>query len=118
MVTRARRGASRLGCLVSVLLAVTVAYFGFNIGEVYLRFYRMRDAMSQEARFAQNRDDVAIRIRLAALADSLGLPDDAGRIVIRRDARSVTISTDYSEHVELPLFVRTFRFTPRVVHAF
>jgi hypothetical protein len=81
---------------VSVLLAVTIAYFGFNIGEVYLRFYRLRDAMAQEARFAHNRDDDAIRLRLAA----------------------VVIKSNYTEHVELPLFVREFHFEPQVVRRF
>lgn len=112
------RGASRLGCLVSLLLVVTVAYFGFNIGEVYLRFYRMKDAMMQDARFAHTRDDEAIRLHLAAVADSLGLPDEAGRIMIQREARRIVISTRYSERVELPLFVREFRFNPRVVQSF
>lgn len=119
MVTRrARRGTSRLGCLVSLLLVVTVAYFGFNIGEVYLRFFRLRDAMEQDARFAHNRDDVAIRAHLTAVVDSLGLPDEASRVTIRREARRIVISTAYSEHVELPMFVKEFRFTPQVIRAF
>ena len=117
MVT-ARRGASRLGCLVGALLLVTVAYFGFNIGEVYVRFYRLKDAMAQEARFAHNRDDNDIRLRLAAVADSLGLPDEAGRAIITRDAARITIKVDYTEHVELPLFVREFHFAPQVVRTF
>jgi hypothetical protein len=92
-------------------------YFGFNIGEVYLRFYGS-DAMEQEARFAHNRDDNTIRIRIAAVADSLGLPDEAGRVVIRREASRIILSTDYTEHVELPLFVREFRFQPQIVRQF
>jgi hypothetical protein len=117
-VVTGRRGTSRLGCLVGLLLLVTVAYFGFNIGEVYVRFYRLKDAMAQEARFAHNRDDDAIRFRLAAVADSLGLPDDAGRVTITRDAARIVIKTRYSEHVELPLFVREFHFAPQVVRTF
>ncbi len=115
---RERRGASRLGCLVSLLLVVTVAYFGFNLGEVYFRFYRLKDAMVQEARFAHNHDDDSIRLRLAAVADSLGLPDDAGRIIVNRDARRIILRTSYTEHVELPLFVRDFHFAPQVVRTF
>jgi hypothetical protein len=103
---------------VSLLLVVTIVYFGFNIGEVYVRFYRLRDAMAQEARFAHNRDDNAIRLRLAALVDSLGLPDDAGRIIINRDASRIIIKSIYSETVELPLFVREFHFEPQVVRRF
>ena len=117
MVTR-RHGKSRLGCLVSLLILAAVAYFGFNIGEVYLRFFRLKDAMVQEARFAHNRDDNAIRLRLAAVADSLGLPETAGRMVIQRQSNRIIISTDYSEHVELPMFVREFRFAPKVVRQF
>jgi hypothetical protein len=117
MVIR-RRGTSRLGCLVSLLLLVTVLYFGVNIGEVYLRYYRLRDAMEQEARFARTHDDEAIQRRLSAFADSIGLPDDAGRFRIRRSANRITISTEYSEHVELPLFVRVLRFKPNVEHDF
>jgi len=117
-VVTPRRGRSRLGCLVSLLLVSAVAYFAFNIGEVYLRFLRLKDAMEQEARFAHNRNDEAIRLRLAAVADSLGLPDDAGRMVIRRESTRIIISTSYSEHVELPMFVREFRFAPQVVRRF
>ena len=113
-----RRGTSRLGCLLGLLILVAVAYFGFNIGEVYVRFFRLKDAMVQEARFAHNRDDEAIRLRLAAVADSLGLPPEAGRMVIRREAARIIISTDYSEHVELPMFVREFRFAPKIVRQF
>jgi hypothetical protein len=117
-VVTGRRGTSRIGCLVGLLLVVTIAYFGFNIGEVYLRFFRLRDAMEQEARFAHNRTDDAIRLRMAALADSLGLPEAAGRLRIIRRSDRITISSDYSEHVELPLFVREFKFTPQVVRSF
>jgi hypothetical protein len=117
-VVTSRRGTSRLGCLVGVLLLVTVAYFGFNIGEVYVRFFRLKDAMAQEARFAHNRDDNTIRLHLAAVADSLGLPDEAGRVIVTRDAARIIIKTRYTEHVELPLFVREFHFEPQVVRTF
>jgi hypothetical protein len=117
MVTR-RDGRSRLGCLVGLLLLVTITYFGFNIGEVYFRFLRLKDAMVQEARFADSRDDDAIRLRLAAVADSLGLPDEAGRVRVVRSANRIVISSEYTEHVELPLFVREFRFAPQVVRTF
>ena len=103
-----------LGRLVFVLLGVTVAYFGFNVGEVYLRFYRFRDAIEQEARFARQRDDDTIRRRLASVADSLGLPSEAARISVRRSLNAIEISSEWAETVELPMFVREFRFTPRV----
>ncbi len=110
----ARRGAGKLGCLVTLLLVATVAYFGMNVGEVYLRFYGFRDAMAQEARFAGQNPDDAIRKHLRARADSLGLPDEAGAVQVRRTANRITISSEYLEVVEFPMFVRTLRFAPTV----
>lgn len=109
-----RRGASKLGCLVTLLLGATIAYFGVNVGEVYLRYYRFRDAMTQEARFARQNNDDAIRTHLRALADSLDLPDEAGAVKVRRTGTRITISSEYHETVEFPMYVRTLRFTPSV----
>jgi hypothetical protein len=114
-MVKARAGAGRLGCLVGLLLLVTIVYFGFNIGEVYFRYYRLKDAMEQEVRFAETRDDAAIRSHMKSVADSLGLPEAAGRVSIERTNTRVVISSDYSEHVELPMFVREFHFKPRAV---
>ncbi|MEP7383915.1 MAG: hypothetical protein ABI910_19670 [Gemmatimonadota bacterium] len=97
----------------SLLLFVTIGYFAVNIGEVYLRYYAFDDAIQQEVRFASTRTDDAIRHRLVAIADSLGLPEEAGHVQVYRTTSRITISADYSEHVELPLFVRAFRFQPR-----
>jgi len=111
-VVRARRGAGKLGCLFSLLLLVALGYFAVNIGEVYLRYYTFNDAIAQEVRFASTRTDEAIRRRLGALADSLGLPEDAARVNVRRTGNRIRVSVEYSEHVELPLFVREFHFAP------
>lgn len=108
------RGVGKLGCLVLLLISVTVGYFAVNIGEVYLRYYRFTDAMRQDARFAHTLSDEAIRKHLASLADSLGLPEVAGRVIVRRSANRIVLSSDWSEHVELPLFVREFHFSPEV----
>lgn len=109
-----RRGANTLGCLFSLLIAVTVAYFAFNVGEVYVRHYRFLDAMRQEARFASSRSDVEVIRRLAAVADSLGLPNEASPVRLHRSANRLTIAADYVETVELPMRTRDIRFSPRV----
>ncbi|MEO7964373.1 MAG: hypothetical protein ABIT38_10770 [Gemmatimonadaceae bacterium] len=111
MVT-SRRGATKLGCLMSLLLSVTIAYFGVGFGEVYLRSYRFKDAMEQEARFAASRTDEVIVRRLAATADSLGLPEAASRISVRRNGTRVVISATYTEYVVMPFYSRELHFTP------
>ena len=117
-LSRSRAGRSTLGCLVMLLIVVAAGYFGVNVGEVYLRYYRFHDSMAQNARFAGHFDDDAIRNNLSLAADTLNLPEAAHQIQIRRREHSITISTDYYERVELPLYVREIHFQPRVESTF
>jgi len=118
VVRRSRRGRTNLGCLFGLLLVVAIAYFGFNVGEAYWRSYKFEDAMRQQVRFALQRTDRQIVAALRAKADSLGLPEDARRIQVRRTRAGISISTKYVEIVELPLLVREISFTPRVEGTF
>lgn len=108
-----RPGASTLGCLVMLLLLAAVSYFGFHVGEKFLGYYRFRDAMRQEARFAGRNSDLVIRTRLRALADSIDLPDEAHTIRISRGEHSISISAEYREVIEGPVVMRGIRFNPR-----
>ena len=112
MVKR-RTGRTNFGCLLTLLLVVTAAYFGVSIGEPYLRYYRYLDGMKQEARFSARFTDEDIQRRLAALADSLGLPEAAGKVRVRRASNRISLSTSYYERVEMPLIVRDILFTPQ-----
>jgi hypothetical protein len=107
-----RRGRSSLGCLLVLLLVAAALYFGVNIGEVYWRFYEYQDAMRQEVRFAAQIPDDRMKLHLSALADSLGLPEEATDVTIDRSKTDISVSAEYSEQVELPLFVRQIRFKP------
>lgn len=102
-----------MGCLFSLLIVAAVGYFGVNVGEVYWRFYQYRDDMVQEVRFAAHNQNDAIANRLAAEADSLGLPDPAGHVLIRRSSSAISIESYYDEPVELPGHVRELHFHPR-----
>ncbi len=118
MVTPRRRGASTLGCLFTLLIIVTLGYFGINIGKVYYRHYAFQDAMRQEARFASHRTDDEITSHLRALADSLGLPPTAKRVHIRRGERMIFIWSDYFETLELPGIAKDVELTAHVERAF
>ena len=113
-----RHGKSSLGCLVSLLLVVAIGYFAVNIGEVYFRYYQFRDSMQQAAQFASRLSDDDIRTRLRLAADSLGLPEAAQKVQIRRREHSIVVSNDYYEHVELPGYVREIHFQPRAESSF
>jgi hypothetical protein len=99
----ARRGATNLGCLLPLLIVAIAVYFAIDFGQVYFRAYQFKDAMTSEANFATTLSDEAITRRLVALADSLQLPPGAELITIVRSPRSITISSDYDEIIQLPM---------------
>lgn len=109
---RRRRGASTLGCVVSLLLFAGALYYGVRIGEVYLRYYRLLDVMRFQASLARSNRDEDIARRLTATADSILGQTPVFRL--KRAPRRITIQTEYSERVELPFYKHTFVLRPRV----
>ena len=106
-----RRGASSLGCLVSLVLFLAAAYYGIHIGGIYWRYYQLLDDMRQQAVFARQNTDQVIQQRLTAQADSL--LGNAPQFRIQRTNSRVIIDTQYQESVDLPLLKRTFTLRPR-----
>jgi len=105
MVTRAarpQRGASRLGCLIQLVILGGLLYFGLYAGQDLLEYYRLRDAMKQEARFATLRTDAQIRDRIRSFADSVGLPEEASDINIVRGENTIQIWSEYDQPLRLP----------------
>ena len=116
----ARGGRTSLGCLMLLALIGVGAYVGSYVGELYWREYQFRDAMRQQIRFASQMSDQTIQANLATFADSLGLPDDASdnlSIDRSRDG-TMTITSEYDEQVQLPIFKRTFHLKPRAEGSF
>jgi hypothetical protein len=109
-----RRGAGGLGCLISLVLFAAALYYGINIGQVYLRYYQILDGMRTQARHAPSLHDDVIDRRLTEQEDSL-LPGGAPKFTIIRggNPNRITIETEYSEEVNLPLFKHTFVLRPR-----
>jgi len=117
-MVRPRRGAGQLGCLVMLMLIAAVVYFGLNIGQVFWNYYQLEDRMRTEARYASKRTDGVIRRRIEAFADSLGMPESARNVHVRRTEHAIFIWSDYSEHIELPGYVREVHFNPQATGAF
>lgn len=124
MVTRRgpvprRRGGSRLGCLVQIFLVGALIYFGIYAGQDMLEFYRFRDAMKQQARFASGRSDQQIKDRLKAFADSVGLPDGASSVTVIRENNRIRISSEYDQPLRLPFdYQHSVRLRPSAESGF
>jgi hypothetical protein len=112
-MVRPRAARSSLGCLFMLLVLSVLIFFGARIGEVYWRAYEFEDAIKQEVRFARQIPDDRMLRHLRAVADSLGLPEEAQQISIQRGNGRIVVESRYRERVQLPLFVQEFRFTPR-----
>jgi hypothetical protein len=114
-MVRARSGRSTLGCLFTLLILMAIGYFSEKIARPFWEDYQFKDRMRQEARFAAKRSDLTIQRRLRQYADSLGLPEAAQKVSVRRRQGTIEIWTEYYVVVELPGTVRHFRFAPQVV---
>jgi hypothetical protein len=95
-----------------------IGYFGVNLGRVYWRFYEFQDDMRQEVRFASQHTNDQIVLALRASADSLGLPEGAGKISIRRNNKGIAVEAEYYENVELPMYVKELHFHPHAEGTF
>ncbi len=114
--TGGRRGASFLGCLLSLALLGVAAWYGGHIGLVYWRQYQLIDEMKVNARHASSLPDPTIRNRLdAKVREVFGL-DRTMRFEISRPRgrQSIRIETQYRDSVDLPFFQRGFPFQLRV----
>ena len=107
-----RRGASSLGCLLTLAIVAAIGYFGVNIGGVYWREYQFQDAMRQQVRFSSQATNDAIIADLRAMADTLDLPDEARKITVHRSQKAITVEARYDEHVELPFLKRDIHLHP------
>ena len=108
-----RRGAGNLGCLLSLLLFVAALYYGVHIGEVYLRYYRLLDAMRFQASIAPSVTDDVIQRRLMATADSLLGHTPTFQVLRTGNPARITIQAEYQDSVDLPFFKRAFPLHPR-----
>jgi len=108
-----RHGRSQLGCLVSSAIVAAVVYSGVNLGGVLWNYYQYPDRMRQEVRFAASRSDAVIKRRLATFADSLGLPESARIVHVKRGQKLISIWAEYYDNIEFPGFVREIHFNPQ-----
>lgn len=114
----ARPGITKVGCLAALLVFAALLYFGLPAGQAYWRYLQYRNAMRDEIRFRGEATDGRLRARLGAIADSLGLPEEAGVLSIDRQRGVLTIEASYEETWKLPGYEKRIRFEPRASGSF
>lgn len=112
-----RRGTSATGCLFQILILGGLVYGGMHIGQPYYRYYRYRDAINQQARFAILRSDDSVRKDILANADSLALPQAAYYVQIARTEHGIHIWVSYTDSWTVWRYTRPVYFTIDVKRA-
>jgi hypothetical protein len=88
-------------------------------GEDALMYYRLQDAMRNEANFATARTDGEILTRLRAFGDSVKVPEAAKDFNIARDESGIRIWSDYDLEYKLPLnYSKVFHLHPSAERKF
>ncbi|MFN2432195.1 MAG: hypothetical protein ABR599_05150 [Gemmatimonadota bacterium] len=103
-----------MGCLLWLVLLVGAGYVALQLGRPYVQAWRFEDAIQGQGAAAETNTDAEIRSFLAESAVRLDIPLEARDIVIRRGREHVTISTQWSQDVQLPGYRRTLTFHPEV----
>jgi hypothetical protein len=116
---RNRRGQGTLGCLAWIAGFAAVCFYGFHIGQVYFKYFRLQDAMRSQARLAPSLTDDVIRRRLHEESNLILDPAKPLRFRIQRTdrPRRIVIEAQYTDSVRVPLFHHTFTFKPRAEEA-
>ena len=102
---RSRSGKSKLGCLFQLVLIAGVAYYGFDWGKAYFKYWSLRETMRSQAGMASGIDDATIHRRILVKIDALALPNEAKsniRIRRRNRPREIVISTSYVVALRIP----------------
>jgi hypothetical protein len=105
-----RRGGAQLGCLGWLLVIAVLGYVGTHVAEPYMRYYRFRDAVDQQVRYATFRNDDGIRKEIWAAADSLGLPEEAYHVTVERAPSAIRIFGSYDDHWQVLRYRRDVHF--------
>jgi hypothetical protein len=87
-----------------------ITYAGVHIAAPYMRYYRFRDAVDQQVRYATFRNDDGIRREIWAAADSLSLPEGAYHITVERAPSAIRIYGSYDDTWQLLRYTQTVHF--------
>jgi hypothetical protein len=96
-----RPGKTHLGCIFTILVLAAAGFAAKNVGEVYFRYYRIRDYAKEQVEFATVLTDDVIRRRLVGMSDSLGVDIGPGAWRIQRtwSPKEIVIEAQYEDSI-------------------
>ena len=91
------RGASGIGCLLTLIIGILVGYVLVRVIKVEQRFFEMRAAVHQEAVDAKDQTDERIILNLQEKARELGLPARAQGVFLNRGRDSIYVTVRWAD---------------------
>ncbi|MGI9103738.1 MAG: DUF4845 domain-containing protein [Terriglobales bacterium] len=103
-----------LRAIFGVVFMVAAIYAVFVLVPPYFSNYKFQDVIAEEARVntytAKSEND--IRESIFQKAKELDIPVTQDQINVRREGQTVSISVDYTVHVNLPAYPLDLQFHP------
>lgn len=101
--------------IIAVAIVASAFYVAFKVVPVYFAYYQFQDAIEEEARIqsytGKSVDDIRESVWKTAqqLELPLSSPDD---LKIDRTGSSVSIQTEYTVHIDIPIHPFDLKFEP------
>lgn len=115
-----RSGKIRIAALLLLVVIAAVGYYGFAIGGVYWRHYRLEDTVAHDLSFAGHTADEAIYQRVLDHIAGMNLPITARDVRFGRTdrPRALRVSISYVDTVNLLFTEKQFPMSVEVQRPF
>jgi hypothetical protein len=90
--------------LLKLLVTAAIANAGWHVADVWLSYFKFKDAVSQTSQFSPTMSTTQLRSRILELAAQYSVPITEDSISIRRDERQqqhTFIDGSYQQQIEL-----------------
>lgn len=104
----------RVKALIAFVIVIAFVYVCYVVGPPYFNNYKFQDDLSQEVRFMQNGgksdDDIKAEVVKKAIENDVTITPQQIHIV--RVNKTITVTVDYTVHVEVPGYTTDLEFHP------
>jgi hypothetical protein len=104
----------RLRALLTILIVGGGIYVGSKVAPAYYTYYQFQSDLEQAAMAEaySTRSEAAIQESIAARGRDYGIPLSLEQIRVRRAGDELSISTEYTIHLDLPIYPFDMTFAP------
>lgn len=104
----------RLKSLITIIVVAAAIYTSYKVVPVFYNNYSFQNELENTVLVESyvSRPERQIQELVAAKAAALNIPISPEEVVVRRDGMQLTISTEYSVHIDIPIWPFDLKFSP------